>query len=313
MSTIDRRGLREVCIGWAVFVVFLPVTVATYARLPPGGTYNFDATGVWQGGLGRTLVELGYPVALGAIGLAAVAGRGRPRLAALAIVLSATAGLPGVVSQDDLTARWVNVPAAAGVLLALGLAVDAAVRAGGTSWAADWVGPRDAARLAIAAVALVWVIPWIVASLGFYVSDVPLLGHVFRAAEPTPGEPGLASVHRGLHEGLAGVQLALTALLLSRALPIIRSRGREWLGAYLSVMLVYGVMVALGDGWNEQLVKRGVTTHMPPNVLTPKLDWGWALLILLAAAVDLLWFRPEVRARARSTASAGSTTAEAPS
>lgn len=311
MTAIDRRGLREVWVSWALYVVFLGVTIVTYTRLPPGGTYNFEATGLWAGGLGRTLVELNYPVSLAAIALAAVAGRGRPRLAALSIVLSATPALPGVVSQDDLTARWVNVPAAVGVLIALGLAVDAVVRAGGEGWARGWAGRGDVGRIAIGAVCVLWGIPWIVASLGFYVTSVPLLGQVFRAAQPTPGEAGLASVHRGLHEGLAGVQLALTALLLSRALPLLRSRGREWLAVYLSVLLAYGLMVALRDGWNEQLVKRGITSHLPPDVLTPRLSWGWAVLILLAVAVDLLWFRPE--ARARSSACAGNTRAEAPS
>ena len=109
------------------------------------------------------------------------------------------------------------------------------------------------------------------------------------------------------------MQVALTAVLLSRALPVLRSRGREWLGVYLSVMLVYGLMVALGDGWNEQLVQRGTTSYRPPDVLTPRLNWGWGVLILLAAAVDLFCFRPEARAQARSTASTGSTTAEAAS
>jgi Mn2+/Fe2+ NRAMP family transporter len=142
---------------------------------------------------------------------------------------------------------------------------------------------------------------------GFYVSDVPVLGDVFRGAQPTPGEHGLASVHRGLHEGLAGTQLAITALLLSRALGLVTGGVlRAGLSLYLALMLCYGVMVAAQDGWNEQLIKRGIVSWDIPSVLTPRLSAGWAIVILAALAVHFGWFRREP---ARSTPSGDTTTA----
>ena len=61
--------------------------------------------------------------------------------------------------------------------------------------------------------------------LGFYASDIPAAGWLWNAAAPTPGEPDLPSVHRGLHEGLFGAQLAVTALALSRRLAAVRPQG----------------------------------------------------------------------------------------
>ena len=89
----------------------------------------------------------------------------------------------------------------------------------------------------------------------------------------------------GLHEGLFGSMLAATALILSA-----RRRSTP-LSLYLAVMFVYGVMVSAQDGWNEQVVKRGWTSHGLPNVLTPKLSAAWAALIAAALCVHLLWFR----------------------
>jgi hypothetical protein len=51
----------------------------TYTRLPPAATSHFAATGVVDGGLSRTLVQVGYPVAIAAIPLAACAVRGGGR------------------------------------------------------------------------------------------------------------------------------------------------------------------------------------------------------------------------------------------
>ena len=78
----------------------------------------------------------------------------------------------------------------------------------------------------------------VIAALGLYAQDVPLLGDVIRSRQPTPGEPALASVHRGLHEGLFGAKLAATALILSCAAAVGRA------SLYLSLMFVYGVMVS---------------------------------------------------------------------
>ena len=91
--------------------------------------YNVDRSGDLAGGLGRTLVLLNFPLALGAIALAAFAGG--PRLLVwAAIALCAVTALPGVVDQDDLDARWINLVPALGVALALGLTIAAGLRSG---------------------------------------------------------------------------------------------------------------------------------------------------------------------------------------
>ncbi|MGH3072748.1 MAG: hypothetical protein ACRDNB_10840, partial [Gaiellaceae bacterium] len=91
--------------------------------------YNVDLAGELAGGLSRTLVVLNYPLALGAIALAAIAG-GPRRLVWVSIALCALVAVPGVVDQDDLDARAVNALPALGVALALGLTL-AAVRRDG--------------------------------------------------------------------------------------------------------------------------------------------------------------------------------------
>ncbi len=214
--------------------------------------------------------------------------------------------IPGMVSQDDLTARYRNVPVALAAAVALGLVALVVWRAPARRWASPRLA-GDPARIVIGVVMVVVSIPWIAAACGVFVTDIPVLGSIFRGSQPTPGEPGLASVHRGLHEGLAGMQLALTALILSRLLGLAAAGvARLALSLFLAVMLSYGVMVLLQDGWNEQLIKRGILTWDFPNVLTPQLNWGWFWVLAGAAAIHLGWFGRE---RARSSAAAGRTTA----
>ena len=128
----DGRGARELWLSWLVFVPALVVTMVTYWRLPPGATYNFNETGA-KGAISRTVVELNYPVALAAIAMLAVSARWlrgwlRP-LAVVAAVGCAVLAIPGVVSQDDLTARYRNLPAAMGATVALILVAVVVVRA----------------------------------------------------------------------------------------------------------------------------------------------------------------------------------------
>ena len=187
--------------------------------------------------------------------------------------------MPGVVSQDDLTASWWNLPALIGVLLALRL-----------TWGAPWRRdpPIGRARWWIIGLLSLWSVPWMLAASGLYAQDVPLLGHVIRSRQPTPGEPGLASVHLGLHEGLFGLMLVVTGLVLSRRRGLSTA-----LSFYLALMVCYGVAVAANDGWNEQVVKRGWTDTQIPTVLTPKIGLPWLALIVAALAMQRLWFARE--------------------
>jgi hypothetical protein len=66
---------------------------------------------------------------------------------------------------------------------------------------------------------------------------------------------------------------------------------------YLALVLAYGSMVALNDGWNEQLVKRGWTGVKMPNVLNPGPNPSTALLLAITVALFFAAFRvrPERR------------------
>jgi hypothetical protein len=252
--------------------------VVTYSRLPPDVLYNVDSAGDLTGGLSRALVVVNYPLALGALALAALAVRPRS-LVWTAIALCALVAVPGVVDQDDLDARWVNALPAVGVALALGLTL-AAARRDGAAFVRRARGDR--LRLVLGAGLLLLALPWLAAEAGFYFP-----GDVFLGEEiPPVRDEGIAAVHLGFHHGTGGVLLALTALVLSRV-----PAGRT-LRAYLSLMLAYGLANALQDGWNEQLWKRGWVDSHAPSVLRPEPSWGWLVIVLGAAATYALWFRP---------------------
>ena len=168
---------------------------------------------------------------------------------------------------------------ALGVALALVLTVSAACRRGiGFTRRAR----GDPLRLVLAALLLFIALPWMAAETGFYFP-----GDFFMGEEvPAVRDEGLAAVHLGFHHGNGGVVLALVALLLSRV-----PAGRA-LRAYLSLQLVYGMANALQDGWNEQLWKRDWVGWHAAGVIRPELTFGWLGILLAAAGVYSLWFRP---------------------
>src|SRR6185312_15270200 len=131
--------------------------------------------------------------------LAAGLDRGARRaviaVAIVATVLCATIAVPGVIKQSDLDARPVNLPAGAGVLMALGLTLYAWRRTGAGAAAERTRGDRIALWVAVAYALLA--LPWILANLGFYAGDVPGLHAVFMSKKilPEPGHPTLRAVH----------------------------------------------------------------------------------------------------------------------
>jgi hypothetical protein len=287
------RG-REPIAVWILLGVDAAAIAVTYSRLPAHEVYNVSGTGL-GGGASRVLVFLNFPAALIAIGVLGVtyerlATRTARVLAAVAAVLCAPIFVPGVVRQSNLDARWINVPCAVGVALAV--AVTIGVRG----------GPRrlvgDPARLGIAIALLVVALPWIAAELGFFLNGVPLFHWLYRSGQYLATQPGLPpfppAVHHGHHHGLDGTLLALSALLLSRLLPGIRARGlRLASAAYLSLMLAYGIGNVLNDAWLEQIVRRDWTRRVLPSVLEPRPTWAWAALLAGAAVVLAAWFARE--------------------
>lgn len=288
---------------WVLFAVVALEVLVTYSRLPVRELYHVSSDGL-AGGLSRVLVFLNFPLALVAIPILAVLAERLPGrtvrvTAAVGVVLSAAVFWPGVVKQSDLDARAVNAIAALGVLVALSLTVVAARRLGRPPRPVRQRG--DVPRVIVAAVALVLALPWIGADLGVSFDGIPVLGTLYQTAElrSQPNVPGLhPAVHHGHHHGMDGVLLVLSALLLSRLRPLVKTTWlRRTLGAYLALMFCYGVGNIANDFWLEQIVKRGWTTWEIPDVTTPKTSAAWGLILLAAAA---LWTTSLLRGRRSS-------------
>jgi hypothetical protein len=297
MEEERRPGLLEALIVWALFAVVAVEVFVTYARLPPEDLYHTSGTGI-EAGASRVLVFLGYPMSIVVIALAPIAAarlgtRRAALVAAGAGILCASIVFPGVIDQANLDARPVNALAGAGVGIALGLTILAPVRAGlGPS---PPFGRLDLVRIAASLVLLLAALPWLFAELGFYVSDVPILGRIFIAEElrPSPGgEPSLHAVHLGRHHGMDGVLLAISALVLSRVPRQLASRaGATVLTAYLALTFVYGLANAVQDFWIEQLVKRGAVSATIPSLIRPSASWAWAAIVGVAFLICLAVLR----------------------
>jgi hypothetical protein len=267
---------------WALLAVFAVTTFVTYTRVPPEELYNVSREGV-AGGASRVLVYLNFPVAFVAIGILLVClERLRDRrvrvLAFAGIALCAVAAVPGVLDQDDLDARLVNI------VPALGVAVAAAATVFYTrdpAW--TWARPAGRLRIAVAVVFGLISVPWLFAELGFYAPD-PIL------SDEVPAGESEVAVHLGGHHGLYGVIMVLSALMLSRV------ARRTITSVLLALLFAYGGTLAAEDFWHEQIQKRGTSDWTFPSALSPGLKWVWLGVVLAAAAVELLWFRRERRA-----------------
>ena len=297
-------GLNEALAVWAAFGVVAAMVWITYARLPADVFYNVTGTGV-RAGASRVLVLLGWPIAIAAVALLAVATdrylasspspaarRGGIAASVASALLCATMAWPGVINEADLDAKPSNALAAIGVGIALVLTLATVRRAGAGAFVRH--RPGDGVGTTLIVLLLIAGIPWILSNAGFYAGDVPGLRSVFMSKQilPEPGHPTLHAVHLGNHEGIDGILLAATALALRRVLPQMRpTRLRTALSAYLALVLPYGLLVAVNDGWNEQIVKRGWTGVGTPNVLNPGPTPSTALLIALAVVLYLTVFR----------------------
>jgi hypothetical protein len=293
-----ERGVGEaIAVLSAVGVIAAGITF-TYARTPLDELYNVSNEGL-GGGLSRALVFLNYSAALVAIPVAVIValrlGGRRAAIAGLAAVgLGAVVFWPGVVEQSDLDARPVNALAALGVALTAALTIIAWRRFGGS------FAPRrrfDPARIGLAIMLLVLAVPWLAAMVGVSFAGVPVLGSVWQTDElrlqPGHDVPSPA-VHAGHHHGFDGVLLALSALALSR---MRFARFRIAVGAYLALILAYGLANAVQDSWLEQVVKRGWTSREIPSLILPKASLGWAAIVLAAVAFFALGATEKARSR----------------
>ena len=159
--------------------------------------------------------------------------------------------MPGVVDQDDLDAKWINVVPAVGVLIVLVLSL-AARRQPPVRHARG-----DLIRIVIASLAVAVAIPWIAAALGFFLDGTPVLGSIFQTERVVTfhGNAPHHAVHHGMHHGLYGLVLIVSALLLSRRLPF----APRIAAALLALLLAYGIGNIVNDDWLEQIAERGWT------------------------------------------------------
>jgi hypothetical protein len=284
-------SVREALLVWSAFALVTIVTVVTYARLEPEALYNVTGSGL-AGGLGRALVYLNFPVSLAAIAVVGVVLERLPGalyglLGAIAVAFCLVTTF--VVDQSDLDARAVNAVPAVGVALALVLTA-LALRRGGLGSPARRSG-LDVLRAALGLGVLLLALPWIFAAFGGYVGHAPAIGRLFISAQhtPEPGHPALRGVHLGLHHGLDGTLLVLTALLLTRNLTqLVPSARRTALVAYLSLLLFYGLANLANDAWDEQVVKRGWAATKIPDMLLPAASPAWLAMLAAAACVAVL-------------------------
>jgi hypothetical protein len=282
---------RSIAGVWILFLAWSVLILVTYSRLSPHELYHVSGSGL-EGGASRVLVFLNFPTALVAAAIIALTAERLTRrwatvLAVAGVVLCAAVVWPGVVDQADLDAKPVNALAALGVLVAAALTIPTVATARGEQ--ASQGHPADPVRLAVAIVVVILAIPWIGADLGFSFNGVPVLGTLYQTGElrTQPGDPAPhPAVHHGHHHGMDGVLLVLSALLLSRVLPTVR---RTWLravvGAYLALMLAYGLGEIANDFWLEQVVKRGWTDWEIPDVTRPGLTVAWGVVVLGAALI----------------------------
>jgi hypothetical protein len=294
----QNPGLREVYVVWLLIGLITVAVFETYWRFPASELWKVTGTGL-SGGASRAFVFLGYSPALASVAVLAIVvdrldERRATVLGVLALLLCATVAIPGVENPNHLDAKWSNLPAVLGVLLAFGLTLWAG--AGGRPETVRTTAAGDAARLVAGLIALFFAAPYIAAELGFFLDGVPVLGWIFQTSRPRPESPGStfihAAVHHGHHHGLDGFLLAVTALLLSRLLGGIRRKGlRTATAAYLSLMLVYGLTNMANDLWSEQVVKRNWTTWQIPDVLSPKPSAAWAAMIACAVVVYFAFWR----------------------
>jgi hypothetical protein len=272
----------EALATWGLWALVVLAILVTYSRLGPDETYHVSRDGI-VGGLSRVVVELNFPIALVAIGIALVALSALPASAwwagGPAIALCAVTAVPGVVDQADLDARWINAVPAVGAATALALTVLAARRAG------RGLAPPlslDRVRIVLFVLTLLVSIPWIAAIVGFFLPE-----GIFIVERPGI-EDGvtIAAVHLGQHHGFMGALMLASALVLSR--PRLPAGRLAWVTRLAdSLTLAYGAVNMIQDAWNEQLWKRGTVDWKIPSAIEPGPDPIWLVTLGLTALTAL--------------------------
>lgn len=284
-----RSSQGEALATWALWALVTLVVVRTYSRVAPAETYHVSRDGL-AGGLSRALTVLNFPFGLVAIVLILVAMAALPRrawwLGCPGIALCAT--IPLFNDQANLDAHAGNAIPALGVVIAAGMTVAAARRAGSAfAVPQPWDGARVVAAIAVLLVSL----PWLAAELGFHFPGDVLMGEELGTEQDGTR---IAAVHLGHHHGQDGSLLVLTALLLSRTV-VSERRLRVVVQCALGLMLAYGAVNLVQDAWNEQVYKRGWTGTSIPSAILPSVTPIWLVVIALAVVVTFALRREDTQ------------------
>jgi len=106
-------------------------------------------------------------------------------------------------------------------------------------------------------------LPWILATTGIFVSDIPLIGNLFMGKQDYKGYP---SVHLGSHHGYTGfVIFSLMILVFTTAKYLYDKRLKIIAGIGASFLFVWGFYNMFQDFFTEQIVKRGLAESGFPS------------------------------------------------
>jgi len=123
---------------------------------------------------------------------------------------------------------------------------------------------RNLLRLIIFGIIIFISLPWILALVGIYASDIPGLSAIFLGRQPYPDMYGYPSVHLGVHHGWDAYLFAVMAIIASISLDsryyLKNNKIRSIVAGGIAFFILYTVIAGTEDFLNEQIIKRGIET-----------------------------------------------------
>ena len=146
---------------------------------------------------------------------------------------------------------------------------------------------RNLIRIILIGIITFLSLPWILALIGIYISDVPGLNLIFLGAQPYHGLP---SVHLGRHHGTTAYIFAVYAIIFSMTLDseyyLKNIYARSLMAGGIVFLSLYAFIAGVEDGMNEQLVKRGIDTVIYPYI---QYAYGYPLVWVIVAVSSLIF------------------------
>ncbi len=155
---------------------------------------------------------------------------------------------------------------------------------------------RNMIRSVIFVVATMICLPWILALVGVYISDIPGLNLIYLGRQPYTGENNMPSVHLGEHHGWDGYLFVLMALvasiLLDNRYNLKHQLGRSIMAGGCAFFAIYAFFAIPEDFLNEQLMKRGF--EVPIHAFFAQVYSSilfYPIVAGIAIGVLLVWYR----------------------